>query len=264
MLRHNLFIPLRLRTAMVSLNQLKYFLDRELQIGKFRKDAKNGLAVQGRRMAHTIGIATNTTFEVIRSAAQRKVDFLIVHHGGWKSADRDLLAKKFALLRKHKISLYIAHAPLDCKAGYGNSIALAQHLGLNVVKRFAMYCGASAGVFATQKSSSLSAFARRLCAHVNPHIEYIGRAREKVRKVAIVTGGMGRNNQWLADAIRNGCDTFLCGEANSLFKIYAKEKGITLICAGHTATEVHGLIRLGELLNQKFDLRIIRLKERQY
>lgn len=249
---------------MVSLSVLKRFLDRELQIGKFRKDSRNGLVVQGMSEVRTIGIAANTTTKVIRSAAARGVDLLIVHHGGWISTDHDVLARKFALLRKHKISLYIAHAPLDGKAGYGNSIALARALDLTVVKRFAPYCGAPAGVFATHHTTPLSTFLQRLRNRINPKLDYVGKQRPVVRKIAIITGGMGRNIPWLQQAVRAGCDTFLCGECSQFFKIYAAEKGINLICAGHTATERHGLIALGEILKRKFDVRVIPLREVLY
>src|SRR3989344_5135233 len=245
---------------MVSLTVLKRFIDRELEIGKFRRDSRNGLVVRGQNDIRTIGIAANTTLQVIRAAAARRVDLLIVHHGGWPSTDLDMLARKFALLRKHRISLYIAHAPLDGKAGYGNSISLAHALNLTVVKRFAPYCGAPAGVLATQRARQLSAFLQKLRNRINPKLEYVGKQRSMVRKVAIITGGMGRNIPWLQQAVGAGCDTFLCGECSQFFKIYAAEKGITLICAGHTATERHGLMVLGELLNQKFDLRVIPLK----
>lgn len=248
---------------MVTISLLKRFLDRELQIKKFRTDAKNGLVVRGKREVTAIAVAANTSFANIRAAAKARADLLIVHHGGWRSADGDLLRKKFALLRKHKISLYIAHAPLDCKAGYGNSIALAHHLGLKVVKRFASYYGAPVGVFATQPTTSLSTFLRRLRNRLN-QLDYVGKQHATVRKIAIITGGMGRNIPWVQQAVRAGCDTFLCGEANSLFKLYTAEKGITLICAGHTATERHGLLALGEVLKQKFSVRIMLIKEILY
>ena len=250
--------------SMVSLHLLKRFLDQELQIRKFRKDSKNGLVVRGRKEVQRIGIAANTTTETINRAAKRGVDLLMVHHGGWASTDLDLLRQKFALLRKRQISLYIAHAPLDGKAGYGNSISLAHALNLTVVKRFAPYCGAPAGVLATQRARQLSAFLQKLRNRINPKLEYVGKQRSMVRKVAIITGGMGRNIPWLQQAVGAGCDTFLCGECSQFFKIYAAEKGINLICAGHTATERHGLIALGKILKQKFGVWVVRIRERLY
>lgn len=249
---------------MASLGRLKHFLDRELQIGKFRKDMRNGLRIRGNTEVQAIAVAANTSFANIRAAAKARADLLIVHHGGWESPDDDLLNKKFALLRKHHISLYIVHLPLDCKAGYGNPFALAHHLGLNVQRRFAKIGHAYGGVIATTPRISFDSFCAKLCRKINPTLEYANRQHPKVHRIAITTGSAGRNIQWLNRAIRMGCDTFLCGEANSRFKLHAAEKGISFICAGHTATERYGLFALADLIKQKFGVRIVRIRETLY
>ena len=247
---------------MVSLRNIVHFLDDELEIHKFRKDLRNGLVLRGSPEVRRIAVAANTSLANIRAAAQRKANMLIVHHGGWRQRD-DTLQQKFSLLRRHRMSLYIAHLSLDAKKGYGNPYALAAHLGLRVQKPFGLLDRHHIGVIARGPRMTFARFCARVNMKLNSRLEYM-QGKKPSGRVAIITGSVGRNIQWARQAAEQGCDTFLCGEATSRFRLYAAEKGLNLVCAGHTATERHGLFRLANLLHEQFGVRTVRLKEVLY
>ncbi len=70
-----------------------------------------------------------------------------------------------------------------------------------------------------------------------------------VRKVALCSGAGG---DYVEDAVRAGADAFVTGEAKHHELLYARENGITLVPAGHYATEVILVEGLALQLEQAF------------
>jgi putative NIF3 family GTP cyclohydrolase 1 type 2 len=69
--------------------------------------------------------------------------------------------------------------------------------------------------------------------------------------VAIISGGASR---YLARAAAEGYDLYLTGEAAEPSIHEAHELGITMVAAGHYATERLGVQALTEKLAERFDL----------
>jgi putative NIF3 family GTP cyclohydrolase 1 type 2 len=74
---------------------------------------------------------------------------------------------------------------------------------------------------------------------------------EQVETLAVITGGAGR---YVAEAVSEGYDCFLTGEADEPTKHTAKEAGIHFVAAGHYATETSGVQALSERIAKEFDL----------
>ena len=72
---------------------------------------------------------------------------------------------------------------------------------------------------------------------------------QNVRRVGICSGAA---SDLLEDAAAAGCDMFLTGELAERAGDLAKELQITLIAAGHYATEVFGPMRIADELRMKF------------
>ena len=70
-----------------------------------------------------------------------------------------------------------------------------------------------------------------------------------VRKVAIACGS---GAELMTDAIRQGCDCFLTGEARFHAALAAEAAGVSMILAGHYATERFGVEHLAEILAREF------------
>ena len=85
---------------------------------------------------------------------------------------------------------------------------------------------------------------------VGPLISSV-RVREKVGKLGIITGGAGSEVEAVAEA---GIETFLTGEGPHWSFPLAEELGLSVIHAGHYATETFGIRKVGSVLEKKFSL----------
>jgi putative NIF3 family GTP cyclohydrolase 1 type 2 len=74
----------------------------------------------------------------------------------------------------------------------------------------------------------------------------------QVRRLAIVSGA---GADYLADAAAAGADALLTGEPAERVMAQARESGLHFIAAGHYATEIRGIRRVGEHLAERFGVR---------
>lgn len=82
-----------------------------------------------------------------------------------------------------------------------------------------------------------------------PKLEYCGERQQPVTKVAIACGS---GAELLRDAIKQGCDVFLTGEARFHSFLEAQASSIALVAIGHYASERPALERLSEILSERF------------
>ena len=72
---------------------------------------------------------------------------------------------------------------------------------------------------------------------------------ERVRTLAICSG---RPGGIALEAAATGADALLTGEPQEDFRALARELGISIVCAGHHATETLGVRAAGELVSERF------------
>jgi putative NIF3 family GTP cyclohydrolase 1 type 2 len=72
-----------------------------------------------------------------------------------------------------------------------------------------------------------------------------------IRKVACVVGGAPF---YIHDAVREGYDLFVTGEAAEPSMSLANELGINFIAAGHYNTEIDGVRELGRRIGEQFSI----------
>ena len=219
------------------------WLDDELDAARYRvEEPENGLVVDAGGEVTRIASAVNTTFRSIELAAAAGAQLLLVHHPSWSYIDRDLHPRKLAALSDAGVSLYGAHASLDCAPANGTGHELARLLGITVEGRFAPYEGSLAGVHGTFEGgwdrlveAMRSALGKPPEAHRNA---------AAAGRVGIVTGAGGMTS-WLEEAVGLGCDTYITGEGSMYTRLYAREAGINLLLGGHDLTERPGIEALG-------------------
>lgn len=229
-------------------------LDDLLQPQRFDDYCPNGLQVPGRTHIQTIVTGVSASAELFERALQRSADLLVVHHGlFWGSTGPiDILMKRrLKLLFDSDMSLAAYHLPLDAHPTFGNNALIAQALGAEVVRQFALHHGEPIGVLAQLPGEGLPA--RELFAQVNRITErealVFDAGPARVRTLAIVSGaGAG----YLADAVALGADAFITGEPAERAMTNAREAHIHFVAAGHYATETFGVRRLGEHLSERF------------
>jgi dinuclear metal center YbgI/SA1388 family protein len=75
---------------------------------------------------------------------------------------------------------------------------------------------------------------------------WVGR-NEPIEHVAVCGGGA--DDEWEA-ALSAGADAFITGEVRQATALAASEAGLTIVAAGHYATEMPGMVKLGEILSE--------------
>jgi putative NIF3 family GTP cyclohydrolase 1 type 2 len=174
------------------------------------------------------------------------------------SGQRLLLAelRRVRALLEQRLALYAAHLPLDAHPELGNNVLLARELGLTPNGGFARYQGIDIGVLGedrvptTELAERARTFARRYGGDVRTSHAEPGRTTSRW---AICTGA-GASTDTLREAAERAVDTLIVGEGPHHTAIDAEELGITVIYAGHYATETLGVQALGRHLADRFGL----------
>jgi dinuclear metal center YbgI/SA1388 family protein len=233
-------------------------LERLLEPGRFEDYCPNGLQVPGAASVTTVATGVSAHAELFELAAAEGADLLVVHHGlFWGSSSGAIdgtLKHRLQILFDANISLAAYHLPLDAHPEVGNNALLAKALGATDLAPFAMHHGEPIGFIASLPGTGLPA--AELFARVHeitarePFVFDSGPAQ--VRRVAIVSGA---GADYLADAAAAGADALLTGEPAERVMAQARESGLHFIAAGHYATEIHGIRRVGEHLAERFGVR---------
>jgi putative NIF3 family GTP cyclohydrolase 1 type 2 len=234
------------------------WLDDRLDAARFRiEEPENGLIVDAGLPVNLIASAVNTSFGAIARAVEAGANLLLVHHASWSYIDLALHQSKLTAIRDANLSLYCAHASLDC-AAEGTGRALSDLLGIEVDQRFAPYAGGLAGVCGPIPGgwdALLVTLTERLGTAPEAH-----RNVGSCERVGIVPGAGGQTS-WLQEAKELGCDTYLTGEGSMYTRLFAKEAGINLILAGHDLTEAPGIEALGRATASQFRVAALAIRE---
>ncbi|MEM9492652.1 MAG: Nif3-like dinuclear metal center hexameric protein [Myxococcota bacterium] len=234
------------------------FLDDTLDIGAFRDYGPNGLQVEGRAEVQRVVTGVSACARLFDEAARRDADLVVVHHGLiWGAGLRALtgtLARRLKRLFDREMSLAAYHLPLDEHERLGNNAGLCDAIGLTAQRdRFGDVRGralAVAGSFdePLSRAQALDRIAAGVLGGEPPPFVF-PHGPETVRRVGVCTGAA---SDLLESAREAGCDLYLTGELAERAGELARELDITLVAAGHYATEVFGPQRLAAELSKTF------------
>lgn len=243
----------------VHLRDVVAYLDTTLEIDRFRDYGTNGLQVEGAPEVDTIVTGVSANQHLFERALQLGADLLVVHHGlfwgGGLASITGPTARRLRQLLAHDVSLAAYHLPLDKHARLGNNTGLADAIGLALADRTAFgdvrgHALGLAGAWPTPLSRdeaisrvTAGVLGHRAAPFVFPH------GPDLVRKVGLCSGAAG---DLLEAASLHGCDLYLTGELAERAAELARELQITLVAAGHYATEVFGPQRLADDLRRQF------------
>ncbi|MFA5073933.1 MAG: Nif3-like dinuclear metal center hexameric protein [Nitrospirota bacterium] len=242
-----------------TVKNITAFLNRLLHVKKIKDASVNGLQVRlsRDREIRTVGFAVDACIPTFEQAKKLNADLLVVHHGiKWRpQRNTDLEDRRAAYLKKNSIALYAAHLPLDLHAEYGNNVHLAKLLDVHGLKRFGMYHGIKigyAGIF--KRTKTLDSLAAMLNKELKTKCRVLKFGKTNIRSIGIVSGGGG---DVLYDAVRAGLDCFLTGEISLSVWNAAREYGLTVIAAGHYATETCGVRACMPLIEKAFKVKTV-------
>lgn len=234
----------------MKLHDIVAFLDQELRTAEVKDypNAHNGLQLENAGEVTRVACAVDACEAVIDAACEAGADLLVVHHGMlWHGVQRieGAMYRKLRRAMDAGLAIYSSHLPLDQHPRLGNNALLAKALGIRKTAPF-LEIGVRASVNLT-----IAALVDRLEEALQSPSHLAAGGPERVRKLAIVTGGAGGE---IAKAAAEGIDTFITGEGAHWTFAAAEELGVNLIYAGHYATETFGVKALGAELERKFRL----------
>ncbi len=218
--------------------------------------AANGLQVDLENVIERVACAVDFSTRTIEGAAAAGANMLIVHHGlGWSGFQpiQGPYLRRLRLLLENGISVYSSHLPLDRHPEHGNNALLARELGLRTTGSFASYEGMPIGVMGTADIATAELIARAQ-AFAGSHAGAVRIAGEvdgrRTSRWAICTGA-GASAETISEARAAGIDTMIVGEGPHWTAVAAEEENLTIIYAGHYATETLGVQSLGKLLDRE-------------
>lgn len=201
-----------------------------LMVGDREKDVKKVL------------FALDCTLKVVEEAKENNVDLIITHHPlifrkPSNITTDSLQGKKIMELIKHDISLYSSHTNLDSVSG-GINERIGQLLGfdnstiLDVNSR-----DENAGIgrlISLDAPLSVMELIERVKSVLKLNHLRVVKASDTIHKIAIINGS---GQDYIGKAVAKGADCVITGDTTYHFASDYKEMGITILDAGHFATE---------------------------
>ena len=235
---------------MTELKEIYGYL-KELAPLELAEDWDNpGLLVDCGRPVGRVLTCLDITGPMVREAQEKGCDLVVSHH---PVIFRPLKALQEGqvpcLLLKAGISAICMHTNLDAAPG-GVNDTLAQWMGLREVEPFAEGMGRIGWI----EEMSAHQLAQETARILHARVQWADGGKP-IRRLALITGSGG---SMLEDAIRAGADALLTGEASHHAALDALAAGVTLVAAGHYATEFPVAQTLATRLGDRFrDLEVL-------
>jgi len=246
---------------MTTVHEIAKYADELLQtkIAPDYPHALNGLQLENRSGITGVAAAVDFSTRTIKGAIARSANLLVVHHGMfWEGAQHltGPMYNRLRLLLENDIAVYSSHLPLDRHPTLGNNVLLARQLGLNPSGIFARFEGTSIGVSGESdlETDVLAERARRFANDYDSELRVTPFEKSRRTKRWAICSGAGASAETLAEAREMKIDTLIVGEGSHWTAVYAEENDLTILYAGHYATETLGVRALADHLGERFAL----------
>jgi dinuclear metal center YbgI/SA1388 family protein len=242
----------------VGLSVLVAYLDEFLEARKGSDFGPNGLQVEGRATVRKMVTAVSAGAELFARARAAGADAVLVHHGlFWDGLPVTLTGYRYrrvAELIHSGMSLIAYHLPLDRNPEVGNNSLAARAFGLTEIEPFGEHGGLDIGCKGRLPEPLSAAGLVDLCRRVfgQEPLAFLG-GPEPVSTVGLISGG-GQHE--IYEAVAQGLDAYVTGEASEWVMNVARDAGIHYLAAGHYATERLGVRALGEHVARRFGIEV--------
>ncbi|KAJ4460974.1 putative GTP cyclohydrolase 1 type 2 [Paratrimastix pyriformis] len=231
------------------------YLDKLLEIEKYKDFCPDGLQVEGRATIRKIVCGVTASQAFLDAAVARGADAVLVHHGYfWKGEDYRIVGMKhhrIATLIRNDISLFTYHLPLDGHPELGNNAQLAKIMGWTIERHFGE--GDLGCIGRLSAPSTLGTFSQMLATQLGREPLLLGDPSRPIQRIAWCSGGA---QSFFDAAITAGADCFVTGEVSEYCTHMARESGVGFLACGHHATERCGVQALGRHLAEKFGIQV--------
>lgn len=203
-----------------------------------------GLLVDADTPVSRVLTTLDITAAVVQEAAENDCQLIVSHHPVIFDPLKRIGAGDVpALLLKNNISAICMHTNLDAAPGGVNDV-LADLLRIENRRDFADNCGRIGTLNMPTTAQQLAETCSRM---LHTHCKFV-EADHPVEKLAEVSGAGG---SYLQQAIDEGADCLVTGEAAHHIAILAKQKGVGLVVAGHWGTEHPVVFALADALTER-------------
>ena len=231
---------------MIETTLLAEYLDKLLEISRIPDypGAINGLQLGNKGEIRKIAAAVDFSSRTAALAIEQHADLLIVHHGMFWSGAQSITGRRFDRLRsliENNVAVYSSHLPLDCHSIFGNNTLLG--CGLN---------GQPDQLHPEQ--GELIERARTFAATHGSNVVTTNFSAHDITGHWAMCTGAGASAETLQEASDESIDTLIVGEGPHWTAVDAAERGITIIYAGHYATETLGVAALAKHVAEHFGL----------
>lgn len=218
--------------------------------------SNNGLQVEASKHVSRVSFAVDACQATIDEAIGNGSELLVVHHGlswgnGWKRLE-GIVARRMRAMFKHGLSLYAMHLPLDVHPEIGNNVILCNMLGLRDLEPFFSCHGVDVGYFGTcPEGIGLENLAACLDDGLGTTCKIHEFGSRSITRVGVVSGG---GDDAIEECARLRIPCLVTGELLHQRVQMARELGVSVIVAGHYATETTGIKELRRLLGEKLSI----------
>ena len=208
-------------------------------------DNSGFLVGRGEDLVKKIMVALDITQEVIEEAVAAGCQLIVSHHPiifrpARSVTDTTLVGKCLLTLAENRVAAICAHTNLDV-AAEGVNDALAQKLKLSQVELLHQEGLDTQGKpYGIGRVGIVNGFdsAREFAAFVQTRLDAGGlRLEDAGRPVHKVAVGGGACGEYMKEAVKMGCDTFVTADIKYNTFLDARALGLNLIDAGHFSTE---------------------------
>jgi dinuclear metal center YbgI/SA1388 family protein len=239
----------------MKLSGVDHYLRELLRIDEFsRSDVSwNGVQIQcSDKEIRKIAVAVDAAGETAARAARWGADLLFVHHGLFWGSGGPITGAHYHRVRaflEADVALYAAHLPLDAHERLGNNARMAERLRLSDLRPFGEYKGMTIGVAGRlPEPMTGEEVARALFGTTEDLLGLLPFGPERNQSVGIISGGAPDD---VAQAIDEGLDLFVTGDASHTVYHNCLEAGINVMFGGHYRTETWGVQAVAEHLERE-------------
>lgn len=219
----------------------------------------NGVQVTRREQEiDCVAFAVDACMETFRRAVEQNAQMLVVHHGIFWGHETVLTGTHYERIRfllENDLALYAVHLPLDMQPDFGNNAGMAAALGLKDIRPFGRYKGYQIGCAGVlPEVRTVEQVCRTLFGGTDQTLGVLPFGPREIRTVGLISGGAPNE---VEEAITDGLDLYITGDAAHTVYHRAMEEKINVVFGGHYLTETWGVRLLSKLLAEQTGVKTV-------
>jgi dinuclear metal center YbgI/SA1388 family protein len=243
---------------MVTLHDLMTFLNYFMgDAGDKDPHMANGLQVRGREEINLLATGVSASLRLFEEAVARGADALLVHHGINLPPSQlldTIFTKRVRYLFEHELSLIAYHYLLDSHPEIGHNVLIIKGLGAQPTEPYGEAGWGWYGEFEKPVAlDHLAAECERMFGQFRASYLF---GPSEVRRIVALSGKGAPGHAEMEGFIRDRVDLYVTGEPHEWNRELFREAGISFVAGGHYNTEKLGVVALGEVIAERFDVEV--------